>query len=149
MGQVIRPHHPPTTHPPLLPSSWRTAFARADATTWGLLSSGTTAISKTVPCNVRVVSTHVLWSTWSCCDLPRVKGVPVSGRRTPMAIFMVPSMLGRRLPRRDVGTADDVLCHWPHRVRVLWEHVTQLAALRLDVVLQTVRRHVHATPPSA
>ena len=48
------------------------------------------------------------------------------------------------LPRRDVGTADDVLCHRPHRLRVLWEHMT-LAALQLDVALQTVHRHVHAT----
>ena len=55
--------------------------------------AGTTARSKTAPCNVRVASTHVLWSTWSCCELPRVKGVPASRRRTPMAIFMVPSTL--------------------------------------------------------
>ena len=53
------------------------------------------------------------------------------------------------LPRRDVGTADDVLRHGQHRLRVLQEHVTSLAALQLDVSLQTVHLHVHATPPSA
>ena len=40
-------------------SSGSTAFSRADTTTWGLLSLGTTARSKKAPCNVRVVSTDV------------------------------------------------------------------------------------------
>ena len=135
-------------------SSGSTAFSRADTTTWGLQSLGTTARPRTAPCNVRVVSTHVLGSTASCCEPPGVKGVPASRPRTPTAIFMVPSnaqhakAVRRRkdvvqcgLPRRNVGTADGVLRHGPHRLRVLREHVAQPAAF----ALQTVHRHVHAT----
>ena len=66
-----------------------------------------------------------------------------------MAIFMVPSTLCTWKPsadRRPSYNADDVLRHGPHRLRVLQEHVTSLAALQLDVALQTVHRRVHATP---
>ena len=40
----------------------------------------------------------------------------------------------------------DVLHHGPHHLRVLREHVAQMAALHLQIALQTVHRHVHATP---
>ena len=43
------------------------------------------------------------------------------------------------------GLRTILLLHGPHRLRVLREQVTRLAALQLDVELQTVHRHVHAT----
>ena len=66
---------------------------------------------------------------------------------------MVPSTLSKWKPsadRRPSCSADSNaetsgLRHGPHRLRVLSELVTWLAALQSDVALQTVHRHVHAT----
>ena len=59
-------------------------------------SSGSTARSKTAHCNVRVVSTHVLWSSWCCCEPPGVKGVPASRRRTRSSWCRPRSVSGSR-----------------------------------------------------
>ena len=56
------------------------------ATTFGLVSLETTARSKTALCNVRVVSTHVLWST------------PSRAGEGPWQPQMVPSVLRTRKP---------------------------------------------------
>ena len=45
----------------------------------------------------------------------------------------------------DFNAETSGLRHGPHRLRVLSELVTLLAALQLDVALHTVHRHVHAT----
>ena len=67
---------------------------------------------------------------------PGIKGVPASRRRTPMAIFMVPSTLSTWKPCADRrlsynadfhATADDVLRHGPHRLHGACDQAGSLA----------------------